>query len=251
MKVPERKHLITFAILSVLLLLVLIPIFMYFSHDARLLIKGYPHRTSNEDDAKLVIKPTRPKGWTSLSGISRYAHSAIVLSEDWSFYNHEGFDKEQMKVALEEAAAGGRVRGASTITQQMVKNVWLTDDRTLWRKLHELLLAYKADRDLTKKRILEVYLNVIEFGPKIYGITRASFHYFGKHPSALTPRESAFLAMLLPSPKKYYVSFRKKQLTKFAKKRVNQILVKMRMGKVITPQQCDDEMNSRFSWESY
>ena len=110
MKVPERKHLFIFAILSVLLLLILIPVFMYFSHDAKVLIKGYPHRTSTDDDARLIIRPNRPNGWTALSGISKYAQSAIVLSEDWSFYNHEGFDKEQMKVAIEEAAAGGRVR---------------------------------------------------------------------------------------------------------------------------------------------
>ena len=249
MKVPERKHLITFAFLSIFLLLVIIPINMYFSHDANTLLKGYPVRTSDDDHARLLIKNIRPKNWTNLSGISKYAQAAIVLSEDWSFYQHEGFDREQIKVAIEEAAAGGRVRGASTITQQMVKNVWLTEDRTLWRKFHELILAYKVDRDLSKKRILEIYLNVIEYGPRIYGITKASYHYFGKHPSGLSPRESAFLAMLLPSPKRYYVSFKKKKLTKFAQARINQILGKMRMGRVITPEQYQVEVASRFSWE--
>jgi len=251
MKVPERKQLLIFAFLSILLLLVLIPFIMYFSHDASELLKLYPHRSTDGDEARVVMKPERPKSWTSLSSISKYAQSAIVFSEDWSFFQHEGFDSQQMKVALEEAATGGRVRGASTITQQMVKNVWLSDDRTMWRKLHELILAYKVDRDLSKKRILEIYLNVIEFGPGIYGITKASRHYFGKHPSTLSPRESAFLAMLLPSPKRYYVSFKKKKLTPFAKTRIDQILVKMRMGKVITPEHCQEEMNSSFSWESY
>lgn len=249
MKVPERKQLITLAILSILLLLVIIPVSMYFSHDASELLKGYPHRTSDQDDAQLIVKFKRPSNWTSLSGISKYAQAAIVFSEDWSFYDHEGFDSEQMKVAFEEAASGGRVRGASTITQQMVKNVWLSDDRTLWRKLQELILAYKVDRYLSKKRILEIYLNVIEFGPRIYGITKAANHYFGKHPSELSPRESAFLAMLLPSPKRYYVSFRKKKLTKFARTRIKQILVKMRMGKTLTPEQCQKEIESRFQWE--
>ncbi len=249
MKVPERKQLLIFVILSVLLLMVVIPATMYLSHDGKELLSGYPHRSSDSDDAEIVIKKSKPKSWTALSGISRYTQSAIVLSEDWSFYQHDGFDSEQMKVALEEAASGGRVRGASTITQQMVKNVWLSHDRTLWRKLNELILSYKVDRDLSKKKILEVYLNVIEFGPRIYGISRASSHYFKKHPSALTPRESAFLAMLLPSPKRYYVSFRKKKLTRFAKKRIDQILVKMRMGKSITPEQYQSEVVARFAWE--
>lgn len=250
MKVPERKQLLTLVFLSVLLILVAIPLTMYFSHDGEELLKGYPHRSSNRDDAVISFSPKKPKGWTDLSGISRDAQSAIVFSEDWSFFHHDGFDHEQMRVAIEEAAKGRRVRGASTITQQMVKNVWLTDERTLWRKLHELILAYKVDKVLTKKRILEIYLNVIEFGPRIYGITMASWHYFGKPPSALTPREAAFLAMLLPSPKKYYVSFQKKRLTEFAQKRVKEILVKMRMGKAITPGQYHAEVNSRFEWEA-
>ncbi len=249
MKVPERKQLLIFAFLSIVLVLAAIPITMYFSHEGEELLKGYPHRSCDKDDAKVIIMAKKPSSWTNLSGISRYAQSAIVLSEDWSFFQHEGFDQEQMKVAFEEAASGGRVRGASTITQQMVKNVWLTEDRTLWRKFHELILAYKVDKVLSKKRILEIYLNVIEFGPRIYGITKASRHYFGKHPSDLSPRESAFLAMLLPSPKRYYVSFRNKRLTKFSRARINDILIKMRMGKAITHEQYQEELYARYSWE--
>lgn len=250
MKVPQKKLLILLSILTTVLVTVGIFISMFISHEGEELLKGYPHRSQNTDDAIITIQPKRPKSWSDLKNISRYAQAAIVLSEDWSFYQHDGFDSEQMKVALEEAASGGRVRGASTITQQMVKNVWLSDARTLWRKVHELILAYKADKVLPKKRILEIYLNVIEFGPGIYGITRAANHYFQKSPSGLTPRESAFLAMLLPSPKRYYVSFRKKKLTRFAQRRVKEILVKMRMGKAITPEQYEEEVNSRFSWEN-
>ncbi|MFL5786109.1 MAG: transglycosylase domain-containing protein [Bacteriovoracaceae bacterium] len=249
MKVPDRKQILLFSFLSIVVLGITIPLNMYLSHNGDELLKGWPHRLTDEDDSVIEIKPTKPKAWSSLSGISPYAQAAIVLSEDWSFFQHEGFDSEQMKVALEEAASGGRVRGASTITQQMVKNVWLTEERSLWRKLHELILAYKVDGELTKKKILEVYLNVIEFGPKIYGITKAARHYFGKSPSQLSPRESAFLAMMLPSPKRYYVSFKKKKLTAFAKVRIEQILVKMRQGKAITPEQFTEEVASRFSWE--
>lgn len=249
MKVFERNQLLLFLFLSTILVLAAIPTTMYFSHDGEELLKGYPHRASDKDDAKVTILTKRPASWTNLSGISRYAQSAIVLTEDWSFFQHEGFDQEQMKVALEEAASGGRVRGASTITQQMVKNVWLTEERTLWRKLHELILAYKVNKVLPKKRVLEIYLNVIEFGPGIYGITKAARHYFRKHPSELSPRESAFLAMMLPSPKRYYISFKKRQLTKFAKTRINEILIKMRMGKAISHEQYNEELHSRFAWE--
>lgn len=249
MKVPDRKQLLLFSILSVVVLSVTIPLYMYLSHDGEELLTGWPHRMTNEPTAKVIIKPFKPKNWTGLSGISRYTQSAIVLTEDWSFFQHEGFDSEQMKVAFEEAASGGRVRGASTITQQMVKNVWLTEERSLWRKFHELILAYKVDKVLSKKQILEIYLNVIEFGPGIFGINRAARHYFNKHPSLLTPRESAFLAMMLPSPVRYYTSYKKKRLSPFARERIQQILVKMRQGKAITPEQYQEEMNSRFYWE--
>ena len=249
MKVPQKKLLILLTILTAVLASVGILFSMFFSHQGEELLKGYPHRSNNTDEAIITIQNKKPKTWTDLKNISRYAQAAIVLSEDWSFYDHDGFDSEQMKVALEEAASGGRVRGASTITQQMVKNVWLSDARTLWRKLHELILAYKTDKVLPKTRILEIYLNVIEFGPNVWGITKASYYYFQKPPSALSPRESAFLAMLLPSPRKYSVSFRRKKLTRFAKKRVKEILVKMRMGKAITPAQYEEEVISRYSWE--
>jgi monofunctional biosynthetic peptidoglycan transglycosylase len=143
-----------------------------------------------------------------------------------------------------------RFRGASTITQQMVKNVFLSESRTIWRKAHEIILSQKVEKVLTKDRILETYLNCIEYGPGIYGIKKAALYYFKKVPSALTPREGAFLAMLLPSPKKYSVSFRKKRLSHFAQMRVKVILKKMRMGKAITREQYESEILQKFSWEN-
>jgi monofunctional biosynthetic peptidoglycan transglycosylase len=181
--------------------------------------------------------------------MSKFARWSIILSEDWSFYDHQGVDVEQIKVALNEMVEDKKFRGASTITQQMVKNVFLSDERTLWRKIHEVILAYKVEKNLSKNKILEIYLNVIEFGPGIYGIKEAARHYFKKHPSEITPREGAFLAMLLPSPKRYYVSFRKKELTRFAKARVRAILEKMRMGKIITQDEYLAQSVSKLSWE--
>jgi monofunctional glycosyltransferase len=224
------------------LLINIILSYMYFSHDVERLSREYPFETG--------FLAGRPKHWVNLNDISKHARWAIILSEDWAFYQHQGFDVEQIKIALQEMRDGNRFRGASTITQQMVKNVFLTEERTLWRKLHEFILTFKAERALSKNRILEIYLNIIEFGPNIYGIKKASYHYFGKAPKELNPREAAFLAMLLPSPKRYYISFKKKKLTPFAKERINAILVKMRIGKVISPEDYELEVASRLDWET-
>jgi monofunctional biosynthetic peptidoglycan transglycosylase len=226
------------------------PLYMYFSDDVSDLKHQYPHlKIVSNHEVEVEIKKGKPSHWVNLKDISRYGKGAIVLSEDWSFYQHNGVDVEQIKVALSDMADGERFRGASTITQQMIKNVLLPDSITVWRKLHEIVLAHKVEKVLSKARILELYLNSIEFGPGIYGIKNAAKHYFKKHPSGLTPREGAFLAMLLPSPKRYYISFKKKTLTKFARIRIKAILVKMRMGKIISAEQYESELNSKFGWE--
>jgi len=250
MKGLEKKSFKKFGFIGLLGVSFAILAYMYLSHDVTLLKEQYPQIKRNKDDEiSFSVDPGKPKNWVPLRSISPFAKWAIVLSEDWSFYQHEGVDLEQMKVAFSEMLKGSRFRGASTITQQMVKNVYLSDSRTLWRKLHELILAHKVEQELTKERILEIYFNCIEYGPGLYGIKQASHHYFGKSASELGPREGAFLAMLLPSPKRYYVSFRKKKLTKFARKRIDAILIKMRMGKVITRESQEEARQSKFSWE--
>lgn len=250
MKGPWNKRPIKYLALLGILLVLFSPLYMYFSRNVLELKNEYPHIQIKEaHEREITFSPKKPKGWVNLNQISSYGRWAIVLSEDWSFYQHEGVDIEQMKVAFSEMLEGSRFRGASTITQQMVKNVYLSESRTLWRKLHEIILAFKVEEVLSKTRILEIYFNCIEYGPGIYGIKNASLHYFKKHPSGLSPREAAFLAMLLPSPKRYYVSFKKKRLTKFAQIRIKAILTKMRMGKVITPEQYQSELNSKFNWE--
>lgn len=237
------------AIYGIMLLALLAPVYMYFSHDVDDLKEMYPHAQISKEDISFAVKKGKPKSWVTLSQISRYGKWAIILSEDWGFYQHEGIDVNQIKVALNEMMEAQRFRGASTITQQMVKNVYLSEDRTLWRKLHEIILAQKVERVLTKKRILEIYLNVIEFGPGIYGIKAAASHYFKKHPSELNPKESAFLAMMLPSPKRYYVSFKNRKLTRFAEERIEAILVKMRMGKVLSLDEYQTWKFTKMSWE--
>lgn len=250
MKGLKKKTVIKSLLLAGIFLMLFSPLYMYFSDDVAVLKSEYPHlKILPDKSVQIEIKPGKPSNWANLKDISVYGKGAIVLSEDWAFYQHAGLDVEQMKVALSEMVESSRFRGASTITQQMVKNVFLSESRTLWRKLHEIILAQKVEKVLSKDRILEVYLNCIEYGPGIYGIKSASQHYFKKSPSQLTPREGAFIAMLLPSPKRYYVSFKKKKLTRFAQVRVKAILKKMRMGKIINSDQFEIETRSKFAWE--
>lgn len=176
----------------------------------------------------------KPISWIPLNLISDHVKNAIIVSEDWAFYQHSGYDVSQIKEALLEFFRGERVRGASTITQQVAKNVFLSNERTLMRKFKEAILAFKIERDLSKAKILETYLNIVEFGPGVYGIGNASAHYFQVPASALRPKEAAFLAMLLPSPVRYSASYRKRELTKFAKSTMQSILKKMVQARYLT-----------------
>lgn len=196
----------------------------------------YPVFNSKLKQYELTSK--KPKHWLGINKISKHARYAIMVSEDWAFYEHEGFDWNQIKIVIRDSLKAQKlVRGASTITQQVVKNSLLSNERSLTRKLKEFLLAREIEKVLTKDKILEIYLNLIELGDGVYGIHAGSYHYFKKHPSNLNAKEGAFLAMLLPSPKKYSQSFKDKILTKFAKEQVANILVKLRQAKIITEKQ--------------
>lgn len=176
--------------------------------------------------------------YVKLKDISPYLQKAVVISEDSLFWQHNGFDWDSIKKNYEENKKLGRYkRGGSTISQQLAKNMFLTADKTLIRKGLEALITVRIERYLSKKEILERYLNVIEFGKEIYGVRSAARHYFKKHPSELTLIESAFLVMLLPNPKKYSASFYKKELTPFASKRIRQIISNLYAFQRITEEQ--------------
>lgn len=146
--------------------------------------------------------------WVPLRKVSPNLQAAVVAAEDSAFYRHEGIDPEGIAVAISDnQAAGGIVRGGSTLTQQLAKNLYLDGERTLERKLREALLALELDRSLGKERVLELYVNVVEWGPDLWGIGPASERYFLRQADKLPPHESAFLAALLPSPRRYYQSW--------------------------------------------
>ena len=144
-------------------------------------------------------------GWVPLRMVSPYFPAAIIAAEDAAFYRHDGYDPEAVLEALAaNQAAGEVVRGGSTLTQQLAKNLTLSGERTLVRKLRELLLALELDEALGKDRVMELYVNVVELGPDLWGVQAACERYFLKSPANLTPAEAVFLALLLPSPKDGY-----------------------------------------------
>ncbi|MRR37969.1 transglycosylase, partial [bacterium] len=130
---------------------------------------------------------------------------AVILAEDANFYKHEGIDVKAIKNAIKyDLEKKSLARGASTITQQVAKNLYLSREKTITRKVKEIVLAKRMEDELTKGRIIELYLNVVELGPMVYGIGHGARYYFGKPASALTPRECAFLAAMLPGPRVAY-----------------------------------------------
>jgi monofunctional biosynthetic peptidoglycan transglycosylase len=141
--------------------------------------------------------------WVPLERISARLIDAVLMGEDAGFFGHEGFDLHEIQRAFERNWEEGRtVRGASTITQQLAKNLFLSSERSYGRKLEEALLAHRLEKALTKKRILEIYLNVIEWGDGIYGVEAASQDVFGKSAETLDAAEGALLAAMIPSPRR-------------------------------------------------
>jgi len=139
--------------------------------------------------------------WTPYAAISPSLKRAVLVAEDVTFFSHHGFALAEMQSALEDALRERELpRGASTITQQLAKNLWLSRSRSPLRKAREALLTWQLERRLSKRRILELYLNVAEFGPGLYGVGAASQRYFGKAPADLDEGEAAQLAAVLPSP---------------------------------------------------
>lgn len=138
--------------------------------------------------------------WVPLDAMSPALPIAVVASEDQKFPYHHGFDLQSLYDALLEDRR--RMRGASTISQQLAKNLYLWSGRSLFRKAVEAWFTVLIEISLPKRRILEVYLNVVEFGPKVYGVDAASRKYFGKPPSRITSRDAAILAAVLPAPKR-------------------------------------------------
>lgn len=141
--------------------------------------------------------------WVSYDDVSKYMPIAIVAAEDQNFPNHFGFDFKQIEKALKENKRGRRIRGASTISQQVAKNLFLWEGKSFVRKGVEAYFTLLIELLWDKERILEVHMNIAEMGDKIFGVGTASVVYFKKPAASLTIRQAALLAAILPNPKKY------------------------------------------------
>jgi monofunctional biosynthetic peptidoglycan transglycosylase len=151
-----------------------------------------------------LLGPKNPR-WTPLQRIPKAMKWAVIVAEDANFYEHQGIDVPALKEAMEYNLEQKRMaRGASTITQQLAKNVFLSREKSLLRKGREVLIARRLEGALTKERILELYLNVVELGPLVHGVGAGARFHFGKSVGELTPADCAVLAAILPGPRVAY-----------------------------------------------
>jgi len=172
---------------------------------------------------RVTIGPENP-AFVPLGELPNHLVFAVLQSEDAGFYGHKGFDLSEVQEALSN---GGRLRGASTLTQQLAKNLFLSRERTLSRKVREALATVALEVAVGKRRILEIYLNLAEWGDGVNGIGEAAQHWFGKDARALSPKEAALLATVIPNPVRYEMYRRRGALTPLWEARVGDLLVKL------------------------
>ncbi|HEY6930747.1 MAG TPA: monofunctional biosynthetic peptidoglycan transglycosylase [Thermoanaerobaculia bacterium] len=191
------------------LLLAAVVLFFATLPDVHPLARSFPKTTAFMDLRReaLARAGQNPRlEWipVPISRISPWLRRAVVAAEDARFYQHGGVDWDAVRGAAGKDWQRGALRvGASTITQQLAKNLYLSPSRTLWRKLREFAITRELESTLSKERILELYLNVVEFGPRTYGAEAAARRYFGKTAESLSAHESATLAAVIPSPRIY------------------------------------------------
>ena len=171
--------------------------------------------------------------WVAADGISPALVQAVLISEDANFFGHEGIDWEAVRDAAEhDLKVRGFARGASTITQQLARNLWLGTEKSLWRKVKEAVLAAKLEVALSKKRILALYLNVVEMDDGVFGVEAGARHRFGTSAAALSPAQAVVLASLLPAPRRVDLG----QPSRWLKERSRRLLDRMRdVGRLSDP----------------
>jgi monofunctional biosynthetic peptidoglycan transglycosylase len=186
---------------------------------------------ARRDEAAARGAPFAPaQRWVALKHLPPSLSKAILVSEDASFSDHSGFDFSEIGNAVTTALKTASFpRGASTISQQLAKNLYLTESRSPLRKLREAVLTLKLERSLSKARILEIYLNIIELGPQIFGVEAASQKYFGISARDLNESQSAFLAAIIPNPR---TVFNPKLHPERVRKRTSSILRRMQRSKL-------------------
>ncbi len=192
-----------------------------------LAIKSVDTKRENKDK-KLV--------WTPISEVNRDLLYSIVFSEDQTFFDHDGVNYDALINSLAENIKKREYAyGGSTISQQVAKNIFFQNNKSLRRKIQEFIVTRKLEGKLKKNEILEIYLNLAELGPDIFGVREAARHYFGKDPKDINAAEGTFIALMLPSPRgNYYKVYENKNLTKQSRKHINRVLRDMLFKEFIT-----------------
>jgi penicillin-binding protein 1A len=208
--------------------------------QAMLRLRGdfvYETTDASGERVRIDVSPASPD-FVPRAELPPLFQRALLISEDAAFFSHQGLDLAELPKALAANWAGaGALRGASTISQQLAKNLFLTRERSLARKLQELPLAFLLESALGKDRILEIYVNVIEWGPGVYGLRPAARYYFGKQPGELSPKETAFLVVMIPGPIKYQRSFNEGALSSGLEPLVVNLLAKLRSVDALSDQE--------------
>ncbi len=195
------------ALLAAVLLVVAVQ--AWFLARVVILAYSYPATTSFMDAERVRLRALKPpveirRNWVAYSAIAVPAKQAVIASEDARFMAHWGVDWGAVRAALRTNERRGRIAlGGSTISMQLAKNMFLSADRSYLRKGQEIVIAHMMEAVLGKRRILEIYLNSVEWGVGVFGIEAASRHYFNKSAAQLSQREAAWLAAILPAPKRY------------------------------------------------
>ncbi len=205
-KSPWRKR-ILLSILFVIVLMLAVYIMIQISiPDVNPLINNNPSTTAlmeqRKEEAKEVGKKIRIRQqWVSFGQIPKLLKKTVRISEDANFYFHEGIDLDELKESIKKNWEKGEfARGASTITQQLAKNLYLSTEKSIWRKVKEFFITRELESTLSKNRIFHLYLNVIEYGRGIFGVAAASRYYFGKSASELNDEEIIRLTAVIPKP---------------------------------------------------
>jgi len=232
----EMKKIIRIAILLLVAALVASTGLYFIYPDVAKLRKVSPKKTAfmkyrenewqSQGRKKKIIQQ-----WVPLSQVPPYVIKAVIIAEDDKFWSHEGFDYEAMQKAIEKDIKKRKFAlGGSTISQQLAKNLYLTPSKNPVRKIKEAILTWRLERNLSKKRIIELYLNCVEWGDGVFGIEAAARHYFGKDVSELTAQEAARLAAVLPNP----IRFNPTGTSRYVENRADRIYeIMVRRGIVI------------------
>ena len=197
-------------------------------------IKFNPSSTKFMEDRLEIIQETKPDTelkykWVDYANISNHLKRAVIASEDAKFKNHEGFDWEGIEKAYEKNLKKGKiVGGGSTISQQLAKNLFLSASRTPWRKAEEAVITLMLEKMMSKRRILEIYLNVIEWGNGVFGAEAAARHYFKTSAGVLGKTQAALLAAMVPNPR-FYDAHRN---TRYLNRRTATIQARMRFAEL-------------------